>query len=104
MDIVVCLVTCPSKEVGAAIARALVNEKLAACVNIVDGVQSVYQWKDEIAVDNEALLIVKTSREKVEQLRSRVLAQHPYELPEFLVLTPSGASEPYTRWILDSVR
>jgi periplasmic divalent cation tolerance protein len=64
----------------------------------------MYQWKGEIAVDSEALLIIKTSSEKVEQLRVRVLEQHPYELPEFLVLHPSAASEPYARWIVESVR
>lgn len=104
MDIVICLVTCPSKEVGSALARLVVTEKLAACVNIIDGVQSVYQWKEEIAVDNEALLIIKTAVEKVEQLRLRILENHPYELPEFLTLNPGGASEQYARWILESVR
>jgi periplasmic divalent cation tolerance protein len=104
MDIVICLVTCPSKEVGSALARLVVTEKLAACVNIIDGVQSVYQWKEEVAVDNEALLIIKTSAEKIEQLRARILENHPYELPEFLTLSPSGASEHYARWILESVQ
>ena len=104
MDIVICLVTCPSKEVGAALAKLVVGERLAACVNVIDGVQSVYQWKEEVAVDNETLLMIKTTADRVNALRERILENHPYELPEFVVLNPSSVSEPYAQWVFQSVR
>jgi periplasmic divalent cation tolerance protein len=99
MDIVICFVTCPSKEVGAALAKMVVAERLAACVNIIDGVQSVYQWKEEIAIDTEVLLIIKTTEAGVDALKARVIENHPYELPEFIALSPSSSSEAYARWI-----
>jgi periplasmic divalent cation tolerance protein len=99
MDIVICFVTCPSKEVGAALAKIVVAERLAACVNIIDSVQSVYQWKDEIVIDSEVLLMIKTTEGRVETLRERMLENHPYDLPEFIVIRSSSSSEAYARWI-----
>lgn len=103
MSIVVCLVTCPSKEVGAAIAKRAVEQKLAACVNILSGVQSIYRWKEEVSIDEEVLLVIKTSASLAAQLQSFIEAEHPYEVPEFVALSPSDVSKPYERWVLESV-
>ncbi len=104
MNIRLCLVTCPSKEVASAIAKIVVGERLAACVSIVDGVQSIYQWKGEVAIDQEALLIIKTSVEALEKLRERIFENHPYEVPEFVAWEPGSVSHPYATWVEECVR
>jgi periplasmic divalent cation tolerance protein len=102
-DILVCLVTCPSKEVGTQLAKTLVEDRLAACVNVIDGVQSVYHWQEQVVVDSEVQLVIKTSRAKLEQMQAKVLEQHPYEIPEFIALEPVATQRRYADWILDTV-
>lgn len=104
MNIRLCLVTCPSKEVALAIAKIVVGERLAACVSIVDGIQSVYHWREEMVIDQEALLIVKTTVEVLERLRDRIVENHPYEVPEFVAWEPGLVSHPYAAWLEQSVR
>ena len=98
------LTTAPSAEKAAEIARALVTEGLAACVNIVPGVRSIYAWKGEIVDDAEALCVVKTRADRVEALRARLVALHPYEVPELVVLDVTGGHEPYLSWVEESSR
>lgn len=81
------------------LARTLVEERLAACVNILDGVTSVYRWKDEVQQDRERQLVIKTRSDRVDALRERVLALHPYDVPEFLVLPVAGGSDAYLSWL-----
>jgi len=86
-----------------ALAHALVEARLAACVNIVPAIHSVYRWEGRVTDDTEQLLIIKTSESRVEELRTELLARHPYEVPEFVVMKIE-TSEAYGAWILESVR
>ena len=94
------LITAPDAEVGRRLGRALVEERLAACVNLVPGVRSIYRWQDGIEEDAEVLLIVKTRQERCEALAARVEALHPYDLPEVVVLPIEGGGARYLSWIL----
>ena len=94
------LVTAPDAEVGERLARALVDERLAACVNLIDSVRSIYRWQGNVEDDAEVLLVAKTGASRCEALAARVEALHPYELPEIVVLPVDGGSEPYLRWVL----
>lgn len=84
------------------LARELVEARLAACVNIVERIRSIYRWEGSVAEEAEQLLIIKTSSDRVDELRAGLLARHPYEVPEFVVLSVSEASDAYGRWLLDS--
>ena len=98
-DALVVLVTTPSPERAAEIARALVEERLAACGNVVPGLRSIYRWEGKVQDDAEALLVLKTTRARFEALRDRVLALHPYEVPEVLALPVEAGSARYLAWI-----
>jgi periplasmic divalent cation tolerance protein len=86
------------------IARTLVDERLAACVNVVPGVVSVYRWKGNVEQEAELLLVMKTLAEKVDALKARLLELHPYELPEVVVIPIAGGHPPYLAWIEEQVR
>jgi periplasmic divalent cation tolerance protein len=98
-DALVVLVTTPSAERAAEIARAVVGERLAACGNVVPGLRSIYRWEGKVQEDEEALLVLKTTRARFEALRDRVLALHPYEVPEVLALSVEAGSARYLAWI-----
>ena len=102
-EVVIVLLTGPSGKELHGMATRLVEERLAACVNILPGVTSVYRWQGGIEQGSEALGIVKTSRSLVERLRARVLEMHPYDVPEVLVIETTGGSRAYLDWVLDSV-
>ena len=99
---IVVLITVPSPEVGGKIARALVEERLAACVNLVPGITSTYRWEGEVQVDPEALLIAKTGRDLFDALAARVRSLHPYTVPEIIALPLAAGHQPYLAWIADS--
>lgn len=99
----VALVTAPDAETGARIARTLVEERLAACVNVVPGVRSIYRWEGRVEDDDEVLLVVKTRADRAQALEARVRALHPYDLPEVLLLPTAGGSEPYLAWVAREV-
>lgn len=99
LGVVVVLVTVPDAETGARIGRALVAERLAACVNLVPGLRSFYRWEGEIQEDEEVLLLVKTRADRLPELSRRVQALHPYDLPEVLALPAMGGSAAYLDWI-----
>jgi periplasmic divalent cation tolerance protein len=86
------------------IARALVEERLAACVNVVPGVMSVYRWKGVVEKENELMLVIKTTGERVEHLKARLLELHPYELPEVVVIPVVGGHKAYLDWLEEQVR
>ena len=85
------------------LARTLVEERLAACVNIVPGVTSVYRWQGAVSQDREQQLIIKTTNARLKALEARLRQLHPYELPEFIVLHAGGGSEAYLNWVAESV-
>jgi periplasmic divalent cation tolerance protein len=95
----VILCTCPDAESAGRIARALVEERLAACVNRIPGLTSVYRWQDEIHEEGEILLLIKTRRERFEALRARLVALHPYDVPEVIALDITSGHAPYLEWL-----
>ncbi len=102
-DVLVVLVTCPAGEVASKLGRLLVEEKLAACVNVVGPIRSVYWWEGAVQEDEEALLVLKTTRAAWPKLRERILAEHPYEVPEVLALPVEDGAEAYLDWVGRSV-
>jgi periplasmic divalent cation tolerance protein len=99
----VIFITVDKKELGQKIAHALVAEKLAACVNLVDQVSSVYRWKGEIKETEEALLIGKTKVDYLEMINDRLKVLHPYEVFELIALPVVGGNDKYFRWLEKSL-
>ncbi len=95
----VVLVTAPEEAVAADLARTIVTERLAACVNVVPRVRSIYRYEGAVQDDAEVLLVIKTTEECMESLCERVRALHPYDLPEVLALPAAGGSVPYLEWV-----
>jgi len=103
-DLVLVLTTVPDRPAdGAAahetLARVLVEETLAACVNVLPPMQSVYRWKGAVERESERQLVIKTTADRVPALQARLAQLHPYELPEFLVVSIAGGSEAYLGWM-----
>jgi periplasmic divalent cation tolerance protein len=103
-DAVVVLVTAPTPERAAEIARTVVSERLAACGNVVPGLRSIYRWEGKVQEDEEALLLLKTSRARFDALRARVLALHPYDVPEVIAVPVEAGSAAYLEWIAAETR
>lgn len=99
----VVLTTVGQKEAADRLATQLVERRLAACVNIVGPIRSVYRWKGKIESDNEFLLIIKTTLEHARQLATAFRELHPYELPECVQLNIDGGSEEYLAWLAGEV-
>ena len=97
-------ITAPDRARAAAMARVLVDERLAACVNIVDGVQSVYRWQEKVEESAEVLCLVKTRPELLDALTERVNAIHPYDVPEILAFEVADGSPTYLAWLEESTR
>jgi periplasmic divalent cation tolerance protein len=102
-DALVVLVTCPPDK-AQGIARILVEERFAACVNVVPAVHSIYRWNGEVQSDGEALLLIKTTASRFDALRQAVLKHHPYELPEVIALPITAGHAPYLEWLMESTR
>jgi periplasmic divalent cation tolerance protein len=98
-DKIVVLSTCASAEEAQRVARALVEKRLAACVNVMSGVRSVYRWKDAIEDEEEVLLLIKSSRALLEELREEIERLHSYEVPEVIALSVVDGSERYLAWM-----
>ncbi len=96
------LTTFPAEGDADGLARLLVGERLAACVNILPPMRSIYRWQGAIDSATECQIVIKTTADRVEALKTRLLELHPYELPEILVLPISGGGEAYLKWIADS--
>ncbi|XP_063360726.1 protein CutA homolog [Cydia amplana] len=99
----VAYVTVPNNEVAKTLAHGLVKQKLAACVNIIPQVTSVYMWKGEINEDSELLLMIKTRTSQVDQLTTYVRSNHPYEVCEVISLPIKNGNPPYLKWIGETV-
>jgi len=98
-DYIVVFVTVPSRDVGIEMAKALVNGRLAACVNVVDGLRSIYYWEGKVEEDNEALLIIKSRRDRLNDLINFIRGRHPYRVPEIIALPIIGGFDEYLKWI-----
>ena len=103
-DIVLVLTTAPHDERAEAWARTLVEERLAACVNVHGPMVSFYRWKGIVERDTERQVVIKTTRERVAALRARLGELHSYELPEFVVLTVEDGSDEYLTWVIEQTR
>jgi periplasmic divalent cation tolerance protein len=100
--VVAVYVTVPNKDVARQIAFALVGEKLAACTNIIPGLESVYEWDGKIQCDNELLLMIKTSACLIPSLTNRVKELHPYDECEVIAVPVIGGSSSYLQWVINS--
>lgn len=100
---VVVLCTCADGEPAARLARALVEERLAACVNRLPGVVSSFRWEGRVAEENETLLLIKTTEDRLEALAARITELHPYELPEVVAVPVLGGLDSYLDWLRESV-
>jgi periplasmic divalent cation tolerance protein len=101
-EYVIVLTTLPTDADGRAFGRTLVEERLAACVNLFPSMDSVYRWEGQVEHDTERQVYIKTSRERLVALWDRIREMHPYEIPEFVVLTIQDGSDAYLRWIGES--
>jgi len=101
-NVVVILTTMPDDARTDELARTLVDERLAACVNVHASMRSTYRWNGAVECDAERQLVIKTTRERVDAVATRLRALHPYALPEFLVLSVEGGSDAYLRWVAES--
>jgi periplasmic divalent cation tolerance protein len=99
---IVCYITAPNEAEAANIARALVEDRLAACANIVKSVRSIYAWKGAIEDDAEVLMIVKTQKSLFQKLSEKVKALHSYDVPEIIALPIIDGSEEYLQWLRES--
>ncbi|HHQ40863.1 MAG TPA: divalent-cation tolerance protein CutA [Chromatiales bacterium] len=99
----VVLCTCPDEGVGAEIGRMLVERRLAACVNVVPGLTSIYRWRGRVETDREVLLVVKTTAAALPALTAAVRERHPYELPEIVAVGVEDGLEEYLKWVDESV-
>jgi len=103
-EYVVVLTTLPADADGEAFGRTLVDERLAACVNLLAAMESVYRWEGRVERETERQIIIKTSRDRLATLWDRVRELHPYEVPEFIVLQVADGNDAYLRWIGDSTK
>jgi len=99
----VVLVTCPSKSVALRISREILNQRLAACVNICPGVTSSFWWQGKIDQCKESLLIVKTTRRRFKQLCTQINSLHPYDVPEVIAMSIVMGNNAYLDWVKNSV-
>ena len=102
-DAVLVLTTLAADADAAGLARTLVEERLAACVNVLPVMTSFYRWKGSLEEEREQQLVIKTAADRVTALAARLRELHPYEVPEFLVLRVAEGSDAYLRWIRESV-
>ena len=102
VEYVVVMTTLPADADGPAFGRAVLHERLAACVNILAPMDSVYRWEGHVEQETERQVIIKTSRDRVVTLWERVRELHPYDVPEFLVLPVVDGNDAYLRWVADS--
>jgi periplasmic divalent cation tolerance protein len=99
MNEIIVFITAPKEAEAAKIARALVEERLAGCVNIVKGIRSVYRWQGKVEDEKEVLLIAKTKKKLFRALEKKVKALHSYEVPEIISLPVVGGSADYIKWL-----
>jgi periplasmic divalent cation tolerance protein len=97
------MVTFPSSELASTIGRALIEERLAACVNLIPAVRSIFRWQDKICDETEVLAVFKTTADAAPTLVERVAQLHPYDVPEAIVIAVADGLPPYLAWIAAAV-
>lgn len=100
----VVLATHSDLQAARALARTLVEQRLAACVNVLGGALSVYRWNDAVEEAHEALLVVKTAAARIDELEREFRRLHPYDTPEWVVLAPQHVEPRYLAWLLEQTR
>ncbi|BDU18039.1 divalent-cation tolerance protein CutA [Lysobacter auxotrophicus] len=98
------LSTCPDAPTAEALAAALVDERLAACVNVLPGIRSIYRWQGAVERGEEILLLIKTTADRQDALVARLATLHPYELPEALAVEAVGGLAAYLDWVAEQTR
>lgn len=102
-NIFIAFVTAPDMKVGRKLAKSILERRLAACVNLVTGVESHYWWQGKLDRSNEVLLIIKTTKAKLPSLEKRVLSMHPYDTAEVIAFPLAASTPKYLRWLVESV-
>ena len=102
-DFLLVLSTCPDADTADRLARALLEAGLAACINVVPGLRSLYVWKGELQADAEVLLLIKTTAAKFPALREALVARHPYQLPEVIAVAIEEPAPPALMWLTQTV-
>lgn len=100
-DVLVVLCTFPAGDAAAAAAERLVEERLAACVNLISGMRSVYRWKGQVTKDEETLAVIKTTSDRFAALKVRLIELHTYDTPEVIALEVERGHVPYLDWVRD---
>jgi periplasmic divalent cation tolerance protein len=103
-DYVIVMTTLPADADAATFAHTLVEGRLAACVNLLPEMESVYRWEGQVEQERERQLVIKTSRARIVALWERVREMHPYDVPEFIVLPIADGNDAYLRWVGESTR
>lgn len=103
-DVRVVLMTAPDRETGERLGRALVEERRAACANVIGGVTSIFWWEDAVERADEALVVLKTPAAEVAALVERAVELHPYDVPEVIALPVEAGNEPYLAWVRAEAR
>jgi periplasmic divalent cation tolerance protein len=96
--------SCTDEQEAKRLARTLVEEKLAACVNVIRGVESVYRWENNVEAATECLLVIKTVPERLDALVERLQAVHSYEVPEIIAMPIVGGADKYLAWLKEQVQ
>ncbi len=94
--------SCPDNDSAIALAQRIIKGKVAACVNVLPSVTSIYEWKDEVKQDSEILLLIKTTKSRYEDLQALICESHPYELPEVIAVPISDGLPEFLSWIDDT--
>ncbi len=100
--VIVVLSTCPDETVARDLGRRLVESGRAACVNVIPGLRSIYRWQDRVEEDNEAMMLIKTVEERVDEITAWLEQEHPYALPEVVALPVIAGLSGYLKWVADT--
>ena len=103
-EFIVIFSTIASKHDAIKIANELVKKKLAACVNIIDGMISVYEWKNELCNENECLMIIKSRKTLFDEIKKEIISTHPYEVPEIISLPVTDGLGTYLKWLKENTK
>jgi periplasmic divalent cation tolerance protein len=98
-DALLVFTTLPSADKAAELAKVLIEERLAACANLLPAIRSIYRWQGKLQDENEVLVLLKTRAEHLERLKLRILELHPYEVPEILAVPVEAGYQPYLEWL-----